>query len=53
MQGAAGIAAFLLRLARVCEGPTTAVVVDRPEQWWAVPQPLRVASTDGGGSATV
>ncbi|MFI1194900.1 lanthionine synthetase LanC family protein [Micromonospora sp. NPDC020750] len=52
MQGAAGIAAFLLRLARVCEGPTTAVVVDRPEQWWAVPQPLRVASTDGGGSAT-
>ncbi|MFF3868354.1 lanthionine synthetase LanC family protein [Micromonospora sp. NPDC001898] len=50
MQGAAGIAAFLLRLARVCEAPTTAVVVDRPEQWWAVPQPLRVASAGGGAT---
>jgi Lanthionine synthetase C-like protein len=41
MQGAAGIAAFLLRLARVIEtGPTAAVVV-RPDQWWAVPDSVR------------
>jgi lantibiotic modifying enzyme len=37
MQGAAGIAAFLLRLARVLETGPTAPVVDRPDQWWAVP----------------
>ena len=37
MQGAAGIAAFLLRLARVIEQGPAATVVDRPEQWWAVP----------------
>lgn len=41
MQGAAGIAAFLLRLARVVETGPTAVVVDRPDQWWAVPSHLR------------
>jgi hypothetical protein len=41
MQGAAGIAAFLLRIARVEDEGLTAPVVDRPDQWWAVPQPLR------------
>jgi hypothetical protein len=41
MQGAAGIAAFLLRLARVMEDGLTAPVVDRPDQWWAIPARLR------------
>jgi hypothetical protein len=41
MQGAAGIAAFLLRMARVAEHGRTAPVVDRPDQWWAVPAELR------------
>jgi hypothetical protein len=41
MQGAAGIAAFLIRLARVIDNGLTAPVVDRPDQWWAVPAPLR------------
>lgn len=37
MQGAAGIAAFLFRLARVLETGPAAPVVARPDQWWAVP----------------
>jgi Lanthionine synthetase C-like protein len=41
MQGAAGIAAFLLRLARVVDHGLTAPVVDRPDQWWAVSGRLR------------
>jgi len=41
MQGAAGIAAFLLRLARVMDGGLGVPVVDRPDQWWAVPARLR------------
>ena len=41
MQGAAGIAAFLLRLARVMDDGLDAPVVDRPDQWWAVPARLR------------
>jgi lantibiotic modifying enzyme len=41
MQGAAGIAAFLLRLARVITDGREAPVVDRPDQWWAVPARLR------------
>jgi hypothetical protein len=41
MQGAAGIAAFLLRLARVIEDGLDATVVDRPDEWWAVPARLR------------
>ncbi|MGW3146928.1 MULTISPECIES: lanthionine synthetase LanC family protein [Streptomyces] len=41
MQGAAGIAAYLLRLARFLETGPDAVVVDRPDQWWAVPPQLR------------
>jgi hypothetical protein len=45
MQGAAGIAAFLLRLARVIETGLSAAVVDRPDQWWAVPAQLRTAHT--------
>jgi len=44
MQGAAGIAAFLLRLARVLDDGPDAPVVDRPDQWWAVPQRLRVTA---------
>jgi lantibiotic modifying enzyme len=45
MQGAAGIAAFLLRLARVLDSGLTAPVVDRPDQWWAVPARLRTIHT--------
>lgn len=41
MQGAAGIAAFLLRMARVIDDGRLAPVVDRPDQWWAVPSRLR------------
>ncbi|MEO6143955.1 MAG: lanthionine synthetase LanC family protein [Dermatophilaceae bacterium] len=36
MQGAAGIAAFLLRLSRVVDEGLDAAVVDLPDQWWAV-----------------
>ena len=45
MQGAAGIAAFLLRLARVMDKGLTAPVIDRPDQWWAVPARLRTVHT--------
>ncbi|AUG81926.1 Lanthionine synthetase [Kitasatospora sp. MMS16-BH015] len=45
MQGAAGIAAYLLRLARVTAEGLTAPVVDRPDQWWAVPAGLRTVRT--------
>jgi len=45
MQGAAGVAAFLLRLARVMEDGLSAPVVDRPDQWWAVPAELRTVHT--------
>jgi hypothetical protein len=45
MQGAAGIAAFLLRLARVMADGLTAPVVDRPDQWWAIPARLRTVHT--------
>ena len=45
MQGAAGIAAFLLRLARVMQDGLTTPVVDRPDQWWAVPARLRTVHT--------
>ncbi|HEX9355891.1 MAG TPA: hypothetical protein VF933_18970 [Streptosporangiaceae bacterium] len=41
MQGAAGIAAFLLRLARVLENGLDTPVIDRPDQWWAIPARLR------------
>ena len=41
MQGAAGIAAFLLRLERVMDNGPDATVVDRPDQWWAVPARVR------------
>jgi lantibiotic modifying enzyme len=43
MQGAAGIAAFLLRLARVIHHGPDAPVIDRPDQWWAIPARLRTA----------
>jgi Lanthionine synthetase C-like protein len=51
MQGAAGIAAFLLRMARVAEHGLTAPVVDRPDQWWAVPAQLRTVSAAGPNAA--
>jgi lantibiotic modifying enzyme len=40
MQGSAGIAAFLFRMARVLEEGPAAPVVDRPDEWWAVPAGL-------------
>jgi hypothetical protein len=45
MQGAAGIAAFLFRIARVLDNGLSAPVVDRPDQWWAVPAQLRTVHT--------
>ncbi|GGW70556.1 hypothetical protein GCM10010503_54740 [Streptomyces lucensis JCM 4490] len=45
MQGAAGIAAYLLRLGRFVESGPGASVVDRPDQWWAVPPHLRAAAS--------
>ena len=48
MQGAAGIAAFLLRLARVIDNGLGAPVVDRPDQWWAIPARLRTIRTEPG-----
>jgi hypothetical protein len=48
MQGAAGIAAFLLRMARVTDDGLSAPVVDRPDQWWAVPPELRTIHADSG-----
>ncbi len=45
MQGAAGIAAFVLRLARVMQDGPATPVIDRPDQWWAVPAQLRTAHT--------
>ena len=45
LTGAAGIAAFLLRLARVLESGLNAQVIDRPGQWWTVPAPLRTVHT--------
>jgi hypothetical protein len=46
MQGAAGIAAFLFRVARVTEAGLHAAIVDRPDQWWAVPARLRTVRSD-------
>jgi hypothetical protein len=48
MQGAAGIAAFLLRLARVNDEGLGTLVVDRPDEWGAVPAGLRLSSTSTG-----
>ncbi len=45
MQGAAGIAAYLFRLARVLDGGIGALVVDRPDEWWAVPAAVRTVRT--------
>ncbi|MCL2733900.1 MAG: lanthionine synthetase [Actinomycetia bacterium] len=44
MQGAAGIATFLLRLARYLDTGPDAPVVDRPDQWWSVPAHLRTTA---------
>ncbi|GAA2599805.1 hypothetical protein GCM10010399_33240 [Dactylosporangium fulvum] len=49
MQGAAGIAAFLLRLARVVETGPEARVPDRPDQWWCVPDRLRTTRAAHAG----
>lgn len=38
MQGAAGIAAYLFRLARVLEQGRDAAAVSRMDTWWALPQ---------------
>src|SRR5215218_711516 len=46
MQGAAGIAAYLLRLTRVLQDGLGAPVVDRPDQWWAVPASVRTVHTE-------
>lgn len=51
MQGAAGIAAYLFRLARVIQDGPSAPVVDRPDQWWAVPTHVRTVHTAGMASA--
>jgi hypothetical protein len=48
MQGAAGIAAFLWRLARVTDDGLDAPVIDRPDEWWAVPARLRCSTASGG-----
>lgn len=40
-QGAAGIAAFLLRLARVLDTGLDAPAVDRPDTWWSLPSRVR------------
>ena len=40
-QGAAGIASFLFRLARILDDGLDAPVVDRPDTWWSVPTPVR------------
>jgi lantibiotic modifying enzyme len=45
MQGAAGIAAYLFRIARVLDEGLTAPVVDRPDEWWSVPAALRTVGT--------
>ncbi len=37
MQGAAGIAAYLLRVSRVLEEPAGAAAVRRMDTWWALP----------------
>lgn len=47
MQGAAGIAAYLMRLSRVVDDARDAPVVDRPDQWWGVPTRLRSAYVTG------
>jgi hypothetical protein len=46
-QGAAGIAAFLLHLARVVDGGLGARVVDRPDTWWSVPATVRTLAAVG------
>jgi hypothetical protein len=50
MQGAAGIAAVLLRLARVLDHGLGAPVVDRPDQWWAVPAGLCTTASPAAGN---
>lgn len=41
MQGAAGIAAYLARLARVLREGREAPAVARLDSWWALPRPVR------------
>lgn len=46
MQGAAGITAYLFRLARVTDEGLDVPVVDRPDQWWAVPDGVRTSGRE-------
>ncbi|MGC4110767.1 MAG: hypothetical protein QM747_10165 [Nocardioides sp.] len=39
MQGAAGIAAYLLRIARVLDQGRDAPAVPRMDTWWTLPSP--------------
>jgi hypothetical protein len=52
MQGAAGIAAFLLRLARVSDDGLGAPAVGLPDQWWAVPAAVRAGAMRPGRAAS-
>jgi hypothetical protein len=49
MQGASGIAAFLFRLARVADDALDAPIIDRPDEWWAVPARLRCSTAAPSG----
>ncbi|MFF4837985.1 hypothetical protein [Streptomyces sp. NPDC001315] len=46
MQDAADVAAYLLRPGRFLEIGPDAVVVDRPDQWWAVTAHLRRTASE-------
>ena len=52
MQGAAGIAAYLFRLTRVIQDRPSAQVVDRADQWWAIPPSLRTIHTPSRSATT-
>jgi hypothetical protein len=49
-RGATTEPASLLRFARVLEDGPTAAVVDRPDQWWTVPERLCVTRAGGAGT---
>ena len=48
MQGAAGIAAFLFRAARVAQDGLRAEAVRRMDNWWALPDPAAQAGAGPG-----
>lgn len=47
MQGAAGIAAFLFRLARLGSDGLGAAAFGLPDQWWAAPAAVRDGAVPG------